>query len=157
MSALPSKAEQLAREIGIEKLRLLPREGRAPTSKVEIVLAAKEALAEQTEIAGRQFNFLSKMKARRDRKLRTLRATAAHQRRPDLAQLAVEILLDTPFSLSVLMGPGRSAALCRVRFEYFRRATEAGYSLSEVGKFVNRDHATVIHGLRVLAREGSAS
>lgn len=47
-----------------------------------------------------------------------------------------------------LHSPNRSAPLCRARWEAMRLLRDRGLSLPRIGRMLNRDHKTVMHGLR---------
>jgi chromosomal replication initiation ATPase DnaA len=51
-------------------------------------------------------------------------------------------------SIDVLRGKSRSAPLVRIRQLAMSEARDAGYSLPEIGRALNRDHTTVLHGIR---------
>ena len=47
-----------------------------------------------------------------------------------------------------LGGPSKLGLFVRPRHEVMRRARESGFSLSEIGRALNRDHTTVMHGIK---------
>jgi len=49
---------------------------------------------------------------------------------------------------SDLHGPSRLPHLCRARWEAMQRLRDRGLSLPMIGRMLNRDHKTVLHGLR---------
>jgi chromosomal replication initiation ATPase DnaA len=51
-------------------------------------------------------------------------------------------------TIDLLRGQSRSAPLVRVRQFAMSEARDAGYSLPEIGRALNRDHTTVLHGIR---------
>lgn len=87
-------------------------------------------------------------------------ATAAISAKParraatdeDLArirEIAVEVMLRCGFRVHELFLPGRDRAMARARHEIMYRAVnETSLSLPQIGRFLGRDHTTVLHGLR---------
>lgn len=73
-----------------------------------------------------------------------------HIKNPDARARAIarRIVEDTPYSLAQLSGQSRNAAICAVRFAYYRAAHEAGLSSNVIGSAVNRHHTTVLYALR---------
>jgi chromosomal replication initiation ATPase DnaA len=65
--------------------------------------------------------------------------------RPERA--VAEVCLRSGVRLSELRSPSRKARLVRVRWKAMRAARDAGASVSEIGRLLNRDHSTVIYGL----------
>ncbi len=55
-------------------------------------------------------------------------------------------------SLAELKGPGRTMRLIVPRHEFCYEARRLGKSLTQIGRFLNRDHTTVLHGDRAHAR-----
>jgi hypothetical protein len=51
-------------------------------------------------------------------------------------------------SIARIMGEGRCRPEVLARREIWRRLHDDGFSLAAIGRFTNRDHSTVIHGLR---------
>lgn len=51
-------------------------------------------------------------------------------------------------ALADLKGPCRSRTLVRVRREIWAMLRQRGWSLCRIGTEFNRDHSTVLHGLR---------
>ena len=47
-----------------------------------------------------------------------------------------------------ITGPERRRSISVVRFCFMYIAKEYGFTHSEIGRFVNRDHSTVIHGVK---------
>jgi hypothetical protein len=63
-------------------------------------------------------------------------------------QILFDVCKRTGFTLEELKGKCRKRELVDARFIYFRRAKEkTKASLSSIGKEVNKDHATVLHGI----------
>lgn len=51
------------------------------------------------------------------------------------------------FSEEEILGSSRRRDLCRLRFHIWKRATDAGRSVSEIGRVFQRDHTTIIYGV----------
>ena len=66
----------------------------------------------------------------------------------DAIALACSEALGVP--LDDLIGPSRKSEICRARFIAMKRCYLAGYSLPEIGRYFNRHHTTVLHGIRKL-------
>lgn len=49
-----------------------------------------------------------------------------------------------------LKGPGRGHLLCFARYCIWEKLSGMGWSLSQIGYIFNRDHATVLNGLRMI-------
>ena len=47
-----------------------------------------------------------------------------------------------------ITGPSRHAELCEARFCIMRELRDKGWSTPRIGRLLNRDHSTVVHGLR---------
>lgn len=47
-----------------------------------------------------------------------------------------------------IKGPSRKAYICRARWDAMRLLRDRGLSLPSIGRMLNRDHTTVVHGLR---------
>jgi chromosomal replication initiation ATPase DnaA len=47
-----------------------------------------------------------------------------------------------------IVGPSRKRPICLARWEAMRRMRAKRLSTSSIGRLLNRDHATVVHGLR---------
>lgn len=65
-----------------------------------------------------------------------------------MRRIAWEITNEFGLTLAELRGRGRSGFLCNARFEAFARCRALGYSTPEIGRFFNRDHTSVMYGLR---------
>jgi hypothetical protein len=151
MKALRESPEHLAAAPEVKAaLRLIPREEASSTMPAAAPKPAKSLAVQIAEIQ-KEIKMLDRL-----RQLRRLRHKLKSQlSADDLArpsfqkakEIATEVLLNTPYDMEDLMGPARPAALCEVRFEYYRRARAAGLTLELIGRFVNRGHDTVAHGL----------
>ena len=47
-----------------------------------------------------------------------------------------------------LVGPSRVRSVCIVRWRAMKALRAKGHSCSSIGRLLNRDHTTVLHGLR---------
>lgn len=61
-----------------------------------------------------------------------------------IAQVAAEYGL----ARADLTGPSRLPHICAARWEAMRRMRAKRLSTSSIGRLLNRNHATVVHGLR---------
>lgn len=52
------------------------------------------------------------------------------------------------FTAADLMGPSRARPLCIARWRAMRQLRDRGRSYASIGRLFNRDHSTVMHGLR---------
>ena len=65
-----------------------------------------------------------------------------------------DITLKTGFTLAELKSKGRERELVKFRYFYFKRAREkTKMSLSKISAKVNRDHASVLHGINKVDTE----
>ena len=62
-----------------------------------------------------------------------------------LEALAEKILAGTLFTLADLKGRDRHQDIHRVRTAFVRRARQEKYTYASIGRFLNRDHGTIIH------------
>jgi chromosomal replication initiation ATPase DnaA len=69
-----------------------------------------------------------------------------------IALILQEVSKATHISIKELLGDSRLKKTVRARWEIYRRAKNAGYSLAEIGRRMNKDHTTVMHGLKRLAK-----
>jgi chromosomal replication initiation ATPase DnaA len=53
---------------------------------------------------------------------------------------------------SDIIGLSRQRSVAVVRFCFMYIAHESGFTLSEIGRFLNRHHSTVIHGVRAFEK-----
>lgn len=65
-----------------------------------------------------------------------------------LCLLALAVVRLNRMSLADLLGKDRAARLVRPRQLFMLRAAEAGFSTMRIGRFLGRDHTTVMHGIR---------
>ena len=47
-----------------------------------------------------------------------------------------------------IFGPRKEARIVRARWDAWALARAAGWTLPEIGRAFNRDHTTILHGLR---------
>ena len=68
----------------------------------------------------------------------------------ELSNIALEVYNEEPHRNSVtdIKEMSRKAELVSIRHAFCYFATMLGYRRTEVGDFLNRDHSTVVHGLR---------
>ena len=68
----------------------------------------------------------------------------------ELSNIALEVYNEEPHRNSVtdIKEMSRKAELVSIRHIFCYFATMLGYRRTEVGDFLNRDHSTVVHGLR---------
>lgn len=70
-----------------------------------------------------------------------------------LDELAAEICTETGLTLADIRGHDRRRYFVRARQLLMFKARQAGISISEIGRFVNRDHTTVLHGVNRIQYE----
>jgi chromosomal replication initiation ATPase DnaA len=69
-----------------------------------------------------------------------------------MALILQDVSRATHIPIKVLLGDCRLKKTVRARWEIYQRAKQAGYSLAEIGRRMNKDHTTVMHGLKRLAK-----
>lgn len=47
-----------------------------------------------------------------------------------------------------ITGPSRASEICEARFCVMRELRAKGWSTPRIGRLLNRDHTTIVHGLR---------
>ena len=52
------------------------------------------------------------------------------------------------YTLADILGKGKTKALVKVRRKCVVMLREKGYSTTEIGRIMNRDHSTIIHSLQ---------
>lgn len=62
---------------------------------------------------------------------------------------------DFGVSVAALAGPCRMAMLSRIRQEFCRRAVALGFSTTQIGRTLNRDHTSICYLLGSLQRKPS--
>ena len=65
-----------------------------------------------------------------------------------LAQLVAKAADEADITLQRLRSPVKRADIVRVRWNIAREARRLNYSYSTIGRALNRDHTTVIYGIR---------
>jgi transposase-like protein len=65
-----------------------------------------------------------------------------------MAQIALDVASEFELTLPQLRGESRHGNIVLARWRCFERAYRAGYSLPQIGRFFNKDHTTVLYGLR---------
>lgn len=70
-----------------------------------------------------------------------------------LDELAAEITQETGLTLADIRGRDRRRHFARARQLLMFKARQAGLSLTEIGRFVNRDHTTVMNGVERIQYE----
>jgi hypothetical protein len=66
-----------------------------------------------------------------------------------LADIAAEVCRKHRVSLTAFRSPRRGQQFVQARFEFYWRArNETEKSLPQIGRYVNRDHTTIMHGIR---------
>lgn len=66
----------------------------------------------------------------------------------DMQSIAAEVAINRQIEVTHILGKRRFPSFCRARFEVYHKAQKAGFSLSEIGQFFDRDHTTIINGIR---------
>ena len=56
-------------------------------------------------------------------------------------------------SLDELRGPSRRRNLVVPRWVAMKRIYERGFSITRIGRYLNRDHTTIVHGLKKMRAE----
>lgn len=69
-----------------------------------------------------------------------------------IRQISEEVGATHGIPISDLRGPRRYRVLCKARAEVYAKAHALGYSLPRIGRFFNRHHTTVLHGINQLAK-----
>ena len=78
-------------------------------------------------------------------------------KRASIRQITREVCEEAEIPVCLVLGPGRDAHLCRVRETIYDIATRHGFSLTQIGRVFQRDHTTVMSGLRnIRKRRGEA-
>lgn len=63
-------------------------------------------------------------------------------------EMAAEVAAATGVTVEALRGPRRIAEVAQPRQALMHRAHAAGRGLSQIGRWLRRDHTTVLHGIR---------
>lgn len=76
---------------------------------------------------------------------------------PIMPRIAREVAEEYGVTVENLRGPVKTNMLVEARWEAFSRIRAVGrFSLPQIGAFFNRDHTTVLHGLRRHAERSNA-
>lgn len=70
---------------------------------------------------------------------------------PIVQRVCREVCDETGVSLNALRGRSREQAIVQIRHLAMYAAHERGASLSQIGRYLGRDHTTVLHGVRAEA------
>lgn len=65
-----------------------------------------------------------------------------------IGQLIAEASRETGYTPQEIVGHSRKQPLARTRQWVMWKARQEGYSLEQIGRVLNRDHTTVLHGVR---------
>ena len=78
-----------------------------------------------------------------------VRIMQEHAQPEGMANIAHDIALKHGVSYKDMRGSKRTQHQVKSRYEAMYVMRQAGFSVSEIGRFFNRDHTTVMHGLNV--------
>lgn len=94
------------------------------------------------------------MKARHARERAEWKQAASYQQAANnehartLVKITAAVAEKHNMTPAQMRGPQRIPEYCAARFEAWKLAREMGYSLPSIARYFNRDHSTIIHGLR---------
>lgn len=71
------------------------------------------------------------------------------QPRRRMADIAQEVAAERGLRMDDLRNASRVKALCHARHEAMLQMVEAGFTVSQIGRFLRRDHTSVLHGAQV--------
>lgn len=71
------------------------------------------------------------------------------QPRRTMAGIAQSLAAERGFTLDLLRNADRTKAISHARQEAMLRMVEAGFTTTQIGRFLRRDHSTVVHGAQV--------
>ena len=77
---------------------------------------------------------------------------SAMLKRDEIIHLFQDLANASGFTLSQLLGPGRTYKLSRVRQYGMLLAHMAGHSTPDIADVLSRDHTTIIHGIKSAKR-----
>lgn len=93
-----------------------------------------------------------------DQTIRRLLAERAHRPEPapahaepsrrHMAEISAMVAADNGLTVAELCGPGRAWDIVRPRQYAMMLMADAGHSQVAIGRFLGRDHTTVMHGIR---------
>lgn len=69
--------------------------------------------------------------------------------RRSMANIACAVAMERGFKLDDLRNASRIQPIAQARQEAMLLMVEAGFTTTQIGRFLRRDHTTVIHGARV--------
>lgn len=77
---------------------------------------------------------------------------------PDtMADIIERVSLETGIPIAELKSPGRRRPITYARQDFMARARATGrFSFAQIGRFLGRDHTTIVHGVRAHARRAAA-
>jgi chromosomal replication initiation ATPase DnaA len=61
-----------------------------------------------------------------------------------------DVAFDYGLVYSDLIGRSRDRHICQARFSAYRALRDLGWSQARIGRAFQRDHTTILHGLRVV-------
>lgn len=65
-----------------------------------------------------------------------------------MARIAADAAVRNNISVAQIRGGAKTGEIVLARWECYKEAYESGFSLPQIGRFFNRDHTTVLYGLR---------
>lgn len=158
----------VANELAVKQLKLIAREEKANVKKAieqekndrkQAYLAAMRQLAKRQAFRESWINMVRLAKIEHQSKLWAERQTQINEtsfrnwtpilrRPPGMGKIiAQQVSEKYGVSITDIMAKGRSREVIQPRFELcYRLAKEAGYGLKEMGRFMNKDHTTCLHG-----------
>lgn len=71
------------------------------------------------------------------------------QPRRRMAEIAKAVAMRSGLQVDDLRNASRVRPLCDARQEAMLQMVEAGFTTTQVGRFLRRDHSTVVHGVQV--------
>lgn len=71
-----------------------------------------------------------------------------------MAEIIGEVCAEFGVSEAALKSTNKTRFLCGARWQFMSRAYATGkFSLPQIGRFINRDHTTVLYGIRACSSE----
>ena len=64
-------------------------------------------------------------------------------------EVIAQVSVETGVAVDLIIGENRRPKTARARHIVCQRLRERGYSLSKIGKLMQRHHTTILHSLRV--------
>lgn len=62
--------------------------------------------------------------------------------------IVAKVLVNHNYNWTEIVGKSRKQKICEVRFEIWSDLQLAGYSLPQIGRLFNKDHTTILSGIR---------